>query len=302
MRRSGGDRLRIFGDVVVREGEEVTGEVVAVLGSVRIDGEVSREVVAVLGTIELGPRAVVHGDVVSVGGRLRRDPGAQVGGSVTEVSLGDFGTNRHPVGAWLGPVPFGGFGPVTRLAGTTFRLVLLALLASIALFVARRAVEGSAQRVTDEPVRTTLVGLVAWALIVPVFMLVGMVLAISVVGIPLLILLPFALLFLMLMALVGFSGTAAAIGQWMRRRFGMASVSAFADLCLGILIILLPVLIARIVAFAGWTVSPLVFLLVTIGLAVEFLAWSSGFGAILTNAFSRWQATRAARATPRASS
>ena len=62
--------------------------------------------------------------------------------------------------------------------------------------------------------------------------------------------------------------------------------------------ILLPVLIARIVAFAGWTVSPLVFLLVTIGLAVEFLAWSSGFGAILTNAFSRWQATRAARATP----
>ena len=298
-RRSGGDRIRIFGDVVVQEGEEVTGEVVAVLGSVRIDGEVSREVVAVLGSIELGPRAVVHGDVVSVGGRLRRDPGAQVGGSVTEVSLGDFGTTIDiPWAPGWGPFHFGGFGPVTRLFGTTFRLVLLALLACIALVVARRAVEGSAQRVTDEPVRATLVGLVAWALIVPVFMLVGMVLAISVVGIPLLILLPFALLFLMLMALVGFSGTAAAVGQWTRRRFGMANVSAFADLCLGILIILLPVLIARVVAFAGWTVSPLVFLLVTIGLAVEFLAWSSGFGAILTNAFSRWQATRAARATP----
>ena len=51
MRRSGRDRIRIFGDVVVREGEEVTGEVVAVLGSVRIDGEVSQEVVAVLGSI-----------------------------------------------------------------------------------------------------------------------------------------------------------------------------------------------------------------------------------------------------------
>lgn len=300
MRRSGRDRVRIFGDVVVREGEEVTGQVVAVLGSVRIDGEVSQEVVAVLGSIELGPRAVVHGDVVSVGGRLRRDPGAQVGGSVTEVSLGDFGTRIDIpwVSGW-GPFHFGGFGPVTRLVGTTFRLVLLALLASIALVVARRAVEGSAQRVTDEPVRATLVGFVAWALILPVFLLVGMVLAISVVGIPLLILLPFALLFLMMMALVGFSGTAAAVGQWTRRRFGMANVSAFADLCLGILIILLPVLIARVVAFAGWTVSPLVFLLVTIGLAVEFLAWSSGFGAILTNAFSRWQATRAARATPR---
>jgi hypothetical protein len=303
LRRSGRDRVRIFGDVVVHEGEEVTGQVVSVLGSVRIDGEVSQEVVAVLGTIELGPRAVVHGDVVSVGGRLRRDPGAQVGGSVTEVSLGDFGTTIDiPWGPGWGPFHFGGFGPVTRLVGTTFRLVLLALLASIALVVARRAVEGSAQRVTDEPVRATLVGFAAWALILPVFMLVGMVLAISIVGIPLLILLPFALLFLMMLALVGFSGTAAAVGQWTRRRFGMASVSVFADLCLGILVILLPVLIARVVAFAGWTVSPLVFLLVTIGLAVEFLAWSSGFGAILTNAYSRWQATRAARATPPASS
>jgi hypothetical protein len=37
------------------------------------------------------------------------------------------------------------------------------------------------------------------------------------------------------------------------------------------------------------------FLLVAIGLAVEFLAWTSGFGAVLTNAFSRWQARRASR-------
>ena len=92
-RRSSGDRVRVFGDVVVNEGEEVSGQVVAVLGSVRIDGEVGHQVVAVLGTVELGPHAVVHGDVVTVGGRLRRAPGAQVGGSVTEVSLGDVGAS-----------------------------------------------------------------------------------------------------------------------------------------------------------------------------------------------------------------
>ena len=56
--------------MVVNEGEEVTGQVVAVLGSVRINGEVGDQVVAVLGTVELGPKAVVHGDVVTVGGRL----------------------------------------------------------------------------------------------------------------------------------------------------------------------------------------------------------------------------------------
>ena len=171
-RRSSGDRVRVFGDVVVNEGEEVSGQVVAVLGSVRIDGEVGHQVVAVLGTVDLGPHAVVHGDVVTVGGRLRRAPGAQSRGAVTEVSLGDLG--RGSTCPWLdgwGPFQFGGFGPVTRLIGTTFRFVLLALVACLALVVARRAVEGSAQRVADDPVRTTLVGLAAWVLFVPVFVL-----------------------------------------------------------------------------------------------------------------------------------
>jgi hypothetical protein len=281
----------------------VSGQVVAVLGSVRINGEVSQQVVAVLGTVELGPHAVVHGDVVTVGGRLRKAPGAQVGGNETEVSLGDFGARVHVpwVQGW-GPFHFGGFGPVARLIGTTFRFVLLALVACIALVVARRAVEGSAQRVADEPVRAVLVGLAAWVLFVPVFTLTAVVLSISIVGIPLLLLMPFAVVVLLLMALVGFSGTASAVGQWTRRRFGIGTPSGFADVCLGILIILLPVLLGRVVAFGGWTLGPIVFLLVATGLAVEFLAWSGGFGAVLINAFSRWQATRGARATARASS
>jgi hypothetical protein len=270
---------------------------------VRIDGEVGDQVVAVLGTVELGPHAVVHGDVVTVGGRLRRAPGAQVRGGVTEVSLGDVGASiNYPWMRGWGPFHFGGFGPVTRLVGTTFRFVLLALIACLALVVARRAVEGSAQRVADEPVRSTLIGLVAWVLFVPMFVMISVVLAISFIGIPLLILMPFAVLFLLLMAVVGFSGTASAVGQWTRRRFGIGTPSGFADVCLGILIILLPVLLGRFVAFAGWTLSPVTFLLVATGVAVEFLAWSGGFGAVLINVFSRWQAKRGARPTPQASS
>ena len=62
--------VNVFGDVRVREDEEVTGQVVAVLGSVRIDGAVGDQVVAVLGSVELGPKAVVRGDIISVGGRV----------------------------------------------------------------------------------------------------------------------------------------------------------------------------------------------------------------------------------------
>jgi hypothetical protein len=296
LRRSSGDRVRVFGSVVVGEGEAIDGAVVAVLGSARVDGEVRQEVVAVLGSVELGPHAVVHGDVVSVGGRVRKAEGARVLGSETEVSPGEYGPRvRVPWAQGWGPFAFGPFGSLARLMGTAFRLVLLALVCGLALVVARSAVEGSAQRVVDDPVRSTLVGLVAWALFVPVFVIAAVVLAISVVGIPLLILLPFAALVLVLMAIVGFSGTASAVGEWTRRRFGMATTSRYADVCVGIVIILLPVLVGRVIALAGWTVSPIVFLLVTIGIAVEFLAWSSGFGAVLTNVFRRWQATRAAR-------
>ncbi len=298
-RRSSGDRVRVFGSVAVNEGEEISGEVVAIMGSVRIDGEVSRDVVAVLGSVDLGPHAVVHGDVVTVGGQLRKAAGAQVGGNETEVSLGGGPRVYIPWMQGWGPFYFGGFGPVARLVGTTFRFVLLVLVACIALVVARRAVEGSAQRIADEPVRSTLVGLAAWVLFIPVFTLIVIVLSVSIVGIPLLLLMPFAVLVLVLMAIVGFSGTASAVGQWARRRFAIGMAPGFGDVCLGILIILLPVLVGRLVGLAGWPLSPFVFLLVATGLAIEFLAWSSGFGAVLTNMFSRWQATRAARSVPR---
>lgn len=274
----------------------------AVLGSVRIDGEVGQQVVSVLGSVDLGPRAVVRGDVVAVGGRVRRAAGAQIRGAVTEVSLGDAGAQIN-VNPWLddlGPIQLYGFGPVTRLVGSTFRVVLLAFLACVALVVARRPVEGSAQRIADNPVQATLVGLAAWVLFVPAFFLTAIVLAISIIGIPLLLLLPFAVLVLLLMALVGFSGAAITVGQWTRRRLGIGAVPAFVDVCLGVVVILLPLLLGRVAALVGWPLSPIVFLLLATGLAVEFIAWSTGFGAVLTNAFTRWRATRAARVATQA--
>jgi hypothetical protein len=297
-RRSNGDRVRIFGDVTVREGEEVSGQVVAVIGSVRIDGEVGDQVVAVLGSIDLGPKAVVRGDIVSVGGRVRRAAGAQVGGGVTEVSVADARWDPR-VAPWVGDIGllslFDGLGAVPRLIGTTFRLLLLLLFASMAMVVARTSVERSAQRVSDNPIKATLVGLLAEVLFVPVLILTCIVLAISIVGIPLLLLIPFVVLFLLLLALVGFTGTALAIGQWTRRRFSLGSASAFADIWLGIVIILFPVLIGRLVGLGGFLAGPVVFLLVAAGIGLEFLAWSTGLGAVLTNTFSRWQARRAMR-------
>jgi hypothetical protein len=270
-----------------------------VIGSIRVDGEVRNDVVAVLGSVDLGPKAVVGGDVVSIGGRIRRAPGAEIHGNVTEVSIADHRLNVSP---WLGTgIPFfffDGVSAVPRLFGSVFRLALLALLASMALVLARRTVEASAQRVRENPVQAVLVGVAAGILLVPVFFLTAFILAVSIIGIPLLLLLPFALLVLCFLALAGFSGTAYAAGQWARRRFGSLGPSPLIDVSLGVVVILLPVLLARIVGLAGWPMNPIVWLLLAAGAGLEFLAWSGGFGAVLTNAFSRWQMTRAARAVP----
>lgn len=295
-----GERVRIFGDVAVEENEVLRGQAVAVLGSVRVDGEVGDQVVAVLGSVRLGPKAVVHGDVVSVGGRVHRADGAQIRGSVTEVSFADagFAPGYHP-GWGAGPWHrFNGFGSVPRLIGTALRLLLLVLLVSIAVVVARPTVESSAERVAGNPVQSTFVGLAAEVLLIPAIILTAIVLAISIVGIPLLVLLPFVLLFLLLLALAGFSGVAVAVGRWTRRKMGFANPPAIVDILLGVLVILLPVLIGRLVALGGWPGAPVAVIFVVIGFTVEFLAWACGFGAVLSNAATRWQARRAARMTP----
>jgi hypothetical protein len=296
-RHASGDRVRVFGDVVVERDEEVTGQVVAVMGSVRIDGEAGDQVVAVLGSVDLGPEAVVRGDIVSVGGVVRRAPTAQVHGGVTEVSLFDGGHVRVSpwITTWTPFYMFNGFGALPRLIGSSIRLGLLLLLALMALVLARPTVERSAARVSDNPLKALLVGLLAQVLLVPAIVVTCIVLAVSIIGIPLLFLMPFAVLLLVLMALAGFSGTACAVGQWARQRLGVTGGSSFLDVTLGVIVLLLPLMLGRVLALVGWPVTPIVLLLVTAGFAVELLAWSSGFGAVLTNTFSHWQARRTAR-------
>lgn len=293
-RRSSGDRVRIFGDVTVSENESLGGQAVAVLGSVRVDGEVGNQVVAVLGSVTLGPNAVVRGDVVSVGGRVNRAPGAQIRGNVTEVSLGDATGPVHvdwPGNPFWWRYGFPGFGPGERLIGTIFRLMLMALLAALAFVIARPTVEAAAYRVTQAPLQATFVGVAAEVLIPPILLISSIVLIMIIVGIPLLLLLPFVILALLVMALFGYAGVAQAIGGWVRRRTGTGGGDV-SDVLLGIVIIMLPLLAGRVLGLAGWAVGPLALLLVVMGLLVEFVAWTAGFGAVLANGFSRWQARR----------
>ena len=157
----GNDRVRFGGNVSVEEGEIVTGNVVSIGGSARVNGEVRGDAVAIGGGVELGPHAIVQGDAVSLGGVLKRDPGARVDGKVVDIAggwalqLGQWPWNRLPRRSLpsFGPTFFGAAAGMFALMGTLMRVLVLCLLSSIVLFAGREYVERIGARAAAEPPR-----------------------------------------------------------------------------------------------------------------------------------------------------
>ena len=298
--RSNGDRVRVFGDVRVGEGEEVNGQVVAVFGSARIDGVVRDQVVAVFGSINLGPKAIVHGDVVSVGGQVHRAATSEVRGAVTDVGIGhQIPREALPWISGVGLYSLGdGFVGFPRLIGSSFRLLMLMILATLAYLIGRRSVENAAERIRENPAKASFIGLASALLMGPLLFIVTIVLVLTVIGIPLLLLIPVLMLFLAFMGLAGFTGAAYAIGQWANRRFGVGPAAGLGSVIVGVAVILLPVMVARIVGLGGWATTPIALPLAAIAFLFEVAVWSAGFGAVLSNTLTGWQARRAARAVP----
>jgi hypothetical protein len=83
----GSGMVKMFANARVEKDKHVVGEVVTVFGDIEIEGEVSGDVVAVMGSVKLGPEAIVDGDVVAVGGGIERHPSSQVQGDTVGISL-----------------------------------------------------------------------------------------------------------------------------------------------------------------------------------------------------------------------
>jgi hypothetical protein len=293
-----GDRVRVMGSVTVPRDESVDGQVVAVFGSVRIDGSVSDQVVAVLGSVDLGPEASVDGDVVAVGGRVNRAEGASIRGRVTEVNL----PREAVVGGlpWRrGPFTLGAFSGTSRLFGTLFRLFVLGLLGSIVVLMLRQPIERISQRVRTEPVKMALIGLLAQLLFLPALILSVIILALSIIGIPLLVFVPFLVVAVLFVLLGGFTGAAYLLGGWAAGRAGIADDQPYARVWLGVLLILTPLLAARLFGLIGGPFHLAAVMIASFAILLEYMVWTTGFGAALTTTFESWRSRRSiAPATP----
>jgi len=202
-----GDGGFVMGSSIVVEEDEVAREdLVAVGGSIRIDGVARREVVViggeltingrverdatvVGGRLRLGPGARVGGNATVVGGSLSRDETAEIDGELVNVSFGYpmddlFGTwSPFHWGGWWGFTPFIMFTRTTQ-----FLYWLLLAILTVALVGDR--VSSASHAVSREPLKLGAIGLVGVFAMLFAF-LVLLVLCFLLIGIPFLLALIF---------------------------------------------------------------------------------------------------------------
>ncbi|MDQ7820546.1 MAG: polymer-forming cytoskeletal protein [Armatimonadota bacterium] len=262
-----GATVRLAGDIVVPAGVVHEGSAVAVRGHVRVEGVLRGDAVAVDGDVEvwgrvtgsvqvvqgrvvLGPLARVDGDVRVVFGAVEWFPGARVGGRVLTGLL------------WSVPPRRPGSG---TLAAFVVRAAALWAMAGVTALVAAVAalfpgpVSRIARTLSRSPGASLLAGVLLWVLLPPL----GLVLLVSLVGIPLLALLPFAL---SLLALAGLAGTALLVGSRLAEAFRWRPGPAGSTL-------------------VGAAILAALFLLSGPGRLAFLVALTWGMGAVLVHAF-----------------
>ncbi len=281
-----GDIVRIGGNVTVPRDEVVSGDVVAIGGSADVDGEVTRGVTVIGGSLNLGPDAIVREDVSVIGGTLNRAPGARIDGKVDNVGFGpNFRVRQRAAGRF--PVR-NLFSHVGGFLGTVLRTTLLILFGLIVVVLGGRFIDAIAERTASEPLLSGFTGLLAEVLFVPLMVVTVIVLAVSIVGIPLLLLIPFAVALAVVLMIIGFTGVACVVGRFVSRRIGIGR-SPYLSVALGVLVVLGVTLIAKLCALVGGVAFGMVIggTLAVLGVLAEYLAWTIGIGALILTWLSR---------------
>ena len=295
----GQSRVRVGGSIVIERGERAD-DVVAVFGSVTVRGDVSGQVVAVLGNVEIADGASVAGDIVAVGGRLSVAPTAKVSAHSQRVAVGfpefsvaspgepDFTMRLLPDRAWVAGA---------LLAISSIRLAALVVLSLAILLLFPVPVRRVADQLAATPLASTIVGLGAQVMALPVAL--GLVLALvaSIIGIPLLLLVPVAAILVGALWTVGFVGASVGVGRGVLRLFGAAHPPLAVSFVLGAAPFIALTWLSRYSWWLGHGGAFVTTAAVT-GVLLEGLLWTLGAGAGLMLWLNRFGGRTVIPATP----
>jgi hypothetical protein len=275
---------------------EVRGDAVAVGGGAEINGRVTGEVIVIGSSVTLGPKADIGRDVTSVGGKVERDPAAKVGGKVSEVAFGSstgLGIlrglrhmrqhDRDRDEDWTDNWEFKPFSHAAGIFWNFFGFVVAALFACLIVLVARAPMERIERKVDEEPWKAGLVGLVSQIAFLPLLVVTCIVLAVSIIGIPLLLLVPFVIIGLVLMGFLGYVAVAHRVGQWAEQRFNWRGNNVYWVVVMGMGLLAAFGFVSRALDFRP--LGALSVLLAIAGFMVQYAALTVGFGGALLTRF-----------------
>ena len=277
--------VRFGGDVHVPVDERLVGEVVLIGGRLRVDGEVTRDVTVIGGSAEFGPEAVARREVTIVGGGVTRHPGARFDQGLNEVSFNGLDFDLSGLGSGRGfrwprpPAPM--LYRSSDLMGTFIRFAFLGLLGSVVLLVASGSTRRVAERVTREPVKAGVVGLLAQLLFLPLLIIGMVVLVVTLIGIPLLALVPVVCVAALVVLVLGFTG----VVQLVSRVLARGERSDFVLFWAGLVLLMTPALFGDALDLIGGRFRLFAVILGVTGFVLEYLAWTTGSGAVILNWF-----------------
>lgn len=288
-RRDGRDgvHFRMLRSYYLAAGATAHEPIVVFGGNATIDGQTDSDVVVIGGTLRLGPKAVVGGDVVTVGGNAVIDPTATVRGDVDTAVVNMPRINwgfGWPV--WNMTGNWDAWWPFAALSATVLRLSLVLMVSLLLTVVAPGWVRSMGVRASSA-FSSGLLGAVAEILFVPVLIAVVIGLAVSIVGIPLLGAIPFALAFGALAWTGGFAAVAACLGARLRGSSIATSSSLITDLLIGFVTICGLTIVAHVMFVGPGWMTPFGWLTRAAGMTVEYVAWTIGLGAVLSGRFVR---------------
>jgi hypothetical protein len=237
-------QLHVGEDVNVAADDTVKGSLVVIQGNARVAGTVDGDLVVVGGTLELAEGSHVTGDVRLADSSLQRD-GGSVGGRVVTVSMGESSvdsatrahirdevrnelrsemreqlraaTRVHTHSSTSLFAPFRGiFNAVGGLIGDLVTILVLALIGMGVVSFAGDKLDTVAETARRSPGRSALVGVAGTFLLIPVWILGMVALAVSIVGIPVMIAwIPLFPLAAVAAGILGYLAVARNVGEWL---------------------------------------------------------------------------------------
>lgn len=265
----GHDLIRFGEDIHIPYYQLVRGNVVLVAGNLRIDGKIMGDVVNIFGRTTLSSSAIVNGEVVTIMGSLARSEDAIIGGETILV-----GDESCPVTIW----PFAAFSSgIVRVMARIVTFMVMALLLLIVVYFLRDRMKRASTLVFGSFLKSLGVGFLVVFVGTILVLIVAVILAITIVGIPVSILL---ILSIIALIVIGYFVSALSFGEFLGAKLNIHTDSPIIQSLLGLLALSLLGLIAGFMFFNPF-LMPVRVLLRSVGAFINFIAVLTGVGAFV---------------------